>query len=85
MVGPWSADGTVVGYLGHPDGATAGTVTAYRRDGALAWSRSAVAGDPGFLPTGWAEYVGSLLMASRFGGEGVMAEALRSPGEYRRS
>jgi hypothetical protein len=54
MVGPWSADGTVVGYLGHPDGATAGTVTAYRRDGAAAWSRSAVAGDPDFLPTGWA-------------------------------
>ena len=50
MVGPWSADGSVVGFLSNPDRA----VTAYRRDGGVAWTRPAVAGDPGFLTTGWA-------------------------------
>jgi hypothetical protein len=53
MVGPWSADGSAVGYLGHPDGGD-GSVTAYRRDGSIAWTRPAVAGDPGFSTTGWA-------------------------------
>lgn len=54
MVGPWSADGTTVGYLGRQTAGETGTVTAYRRDGGVAWTRPGLPGDPGFLATGWA-------------------------------
>jgi hypothetical protein len=54
MVGPWSADGSVVGYLGRSDGAPSRMVTAYHPNGQVAWTRPEVTGEAGFLAAGWA-------------------------------